>query len=109
MGSFRRKPVTSAHGLFRAKGTVIRDNSVLSRHIAPAARKLELEGVNWQCLRRSHATWLKRAGVPLKDASVQMRHARTSITADIYEMTPEIDQTAAISKLESLSGSTMVN
>lgn len=90
------------------KGAVMRDNNILSRFIAPAARTLALAGVNWQCLRRSHATWLKRAGVPLKDASVQMRHARTSITADIYEMTPEADQVTAVSKLESL-GSTMVN
>jgi integrase len=91
------------------KGVEMRDNNILTRHIAPAARKLGLRGVNWQCLRRSHATWLKRAGVPLKDASTQMRHSRTDITADIYEMTDYLDQIETVSKLDAYTGSTMVN
>lgn len=85
------------------KGVAMRDNNILSRYIKPAADKLELKGVNWQCLRRSHATWMKRAGVPLADASRQMRHSRPSITADIYEMSPDQDQLEAISKLESFT------
>lgn len=85
------------------KGAPMRDNNILSRFIIPAAEKLKLGTVNWQCLRRSHATWMKRAGIPLADASHQMRHSRVSTTADIYEMTPEQDQLEAISKLESFT------
>jgi integrase len=91
-------------------GAVMRDNNILTRHIIPAAKKLNLQGVNWLCLRRSHATWMKRAGISLKDASTQMRHSRTSITADIYEMTTAEDQVLAISKLGLIAdGSKMVN
>jgi hypothetical protein len=37
-------------------GAPIRDNTVLSRHIKPAAHKLGFGWVNWQVLRRSCAT-----------------------------------------------------
>lgn len=84
-------------------GKEMRDNNILSRHIKPAARQVGLDFVNWQCLRRSHATWLKRAGVPLKDASFQMRHSQTSTTAEIYQMTPIEDQVLAMDKLEALT------
>src|SRR5205085_1426377 len=36
-----------------AKGAPMRDNNILTRHIKPAARKLNLGLVNWQVLRRS--------------------------------------------------------
>jgi integrase len=39
-------------------GAPIRDNTVLSRRIKPAARKLGIGWVNWQVLRRSCATWM---------------------------------------------------
>ena len=71
------------HGL--AKGVPMRDNNVLSRFIKPAARKLGMGWVNWQVLRRSHATWLKMAGADVKDAQAQMRHSRASTTLDIYQ------------------------
>lgn len=90
-------------------GRAMRDNNILSRHLKPAARQLGLGFVNWRCLRTSHATWLKQAGVPLKDASFQMRHSRTSITADIYEQTPEEDQVLALEKLEKLTEQMAVN
>jgi len=34
-------------------GAAMRDNNILCRHIKPAARKLNLNLVNWQVLRRS--------------------------------------------------------
>jgi len=37
----------------------MRDKNMLARHIQPAARKLKLDFVNWQCLRTSYATWLR--------------------------------------------------
>ncbi len=47
--------------------------NALVRHIRPAGRKLGMGWVNWQVLRRSHATWLKLAGADVKDAQAQMR------------------------------------
>jgi integrase len=84
-------------------GKEMRDNNILSRHIKPAARRLGIPFVNWQLLRRTHATLLKRAGVPLKDASFQMRHAKSSTTAEIYQMTPIEDQVLAMDRLEALT------
>ena len=46
-----------------AKGAPMGDNNILSRHIKPAARKVNLPWVNWQVPRRSCATWLQQAGV----------------------------------------------
>jgi len=36
-----------------AKGAPMRDNNILTRHIKPVARKVNLGWVNWQVLRRS--------------------------------------------------------
>jgi hypothetical protein len=32
------------------KGTPLRDNNILARHLKPAARKMGLDFVNWRCL-----------------------------------------------------------
>jgi site-specific recombinase XerC len=48
-------------------GAAMRDNNVLSRHVKPAARKLDLPWINWRCLRTSHATWMVEAGANPKD------------------------------------------
>ena len=66
-------------------GAPMRDNTILSRFIKPAARKLGIRFVNWQVLRRSHATWLKLAGADPKDAQAQMRHSRVTTTLEIYQ------------------------
>ncbi len=55
-------------------GRAMRDNNILCRHIKPAGRKLGIGWVNWRCFRTSHATWLKRAGVHVRDAQALMRH-----------------------------------
>jgi integrase len=84
-------------------GVAMRDNNILTRHIKPAGGKLELEFLNWRCLRTSHATWLKMAGADVKDAQAQMRHARASTTLDIYQQfTPE-SQRRAVDRLTSLT------
>jgi hypothetical protein len=41
--------------------------------LKPAARKLDIDWVNWQVLRRSFATWLKMGGADVKDAHALMR------------------------------------
>ena len=76
-------------------------NNVLFKHIKPAAKALGIPWVNWQVLRRSHATWLKMAGADLKDAQAQMRHSRASTTADIYQQfVPESRRKAVNSLME---------
>jgi integrase len=91
------------------KGVPMRDNNVLVRHLKPAARKLGMEWVNWQVLRRSHATWLKLAGADVKDAQAQMRHSRVTTTLEIYQQfTPE-SQRRAVNKLSELTGPGFVN
>jgi integrase len=91
------------------KGGPMRDNNVLSRIIKPAARKVGLEFVNWRCLRRSHATWLKLVGADIKDAQAQMRHSRASTTMDIYQQFVPESQRRIVDRLNSLTQSQMVN
>jgi integrase len=81
----------------------MRDNNILTRFIKPAGRKLGLDFVNWLCLRRSHATWLKMAGADVKDAQAQMRHSRASTTLDIYQQFVPESQRQVVNRLSSLS------
>ena len=91
------------------KGGPMRDNNILTRVIKPAARKVGLDFVNWRCLRRSHATWLKLVGADVKDAQAQMRHSRASTTMDIYQQFVPESQRRAVDRLTSLTTSNMVN
>jgi len=84
-------------------GKPMRDNNVLARFIKPAAREIGLPWVNWLCLRRSHATWLKMAGADVKDAQAQMRHSRASTTLDIYQQFVPESQRRVVERLGSLS------
>jgi len=59
--------------------------------------------VNWLCLRRSPATWLKMAGAGVKDAQAQMRHSRASTTLDIYQQFVPESQQKVVAKLSTLS------
>ena len=84
------------------KGAPMRDNNILTRHIKPAAKKLNIGWVNWQVLRRSFATWLKMAGADVKDAQGLMRHSRASTTLDIYQQVVPESQRRAVEKLTEL-------
>jgi integrase len=89
------------------KGAPMRDNNILVRHIKPAARKLGLDFVNWQVLRRSFATWLKMAGADVKDAQALMRHSRASTTLDTYQQFIPESERKVVDRLSGLSA--MVN
>jgi len=65
----------------------MRDNNILSRHIKPAARKLGLDFVNWQVLRRSFGTWLKIAGADVKDTQALMRSCATRESQRLWTFT----------------------
>jgi integrase len=91
------------------KGAPMRDNNILTRFIKPAARKLGIGFVNWQVLRRSHATWLKFAGADPKDAQAQLRHSRVTTTLDIYQQFIPESQRRAVNKLTDLKGTAFVN
>jgi integrase len=91
------------------KGAPMRDNTILTRFIKPAARKLGMEWVNWQVLRRSHATWLKLAGADVKDAQAQMRHSRATTTLEIYQQFIPESQRRVVNKLMDLTGTGLVN
>lgn len=92
-----------------ATGAPMRDNNVLVRHLKPAARKLGIDWVNWQVLRRSFATWLKMAGADVKDAQALMRHSRASTTLDIYQQHVPASQRRAVDSLGKLMPSSVVN
>jgi integrase len=106
----RRYPAVKSDGpedlVFQSpmKGLEMRDNNVLCRHIKPAARELQIPWVNWQVLRRSHATWLKMSGADIKDAQAQMRHSRATTTLEIYQQFVPESQRRAVDKLSTLPG-----
>jgi integrase len=83
-------------------GKPMRDNNILRRFIKPAAREMGLPWVNWQCLRTSHATWLRMAGADVKDRQAQMRHSRASTTLDVYEQFVPESQKRAVEQLGNL-------
>ena len=87
----------------------MRDNNVLVRHLKPAGRKLGIEWVNWQVLRRSFATSLKIAGADVKDAQALMRHSRASTTLDIYQQFVPESQRRAVESLGRLMRTGAVN
>jgi hypothetical protein len=82
--------------------TPLRDNNILVRHIKPAARKLGLDFVNWQVLRRSFGAWLKIAGTDPKDTQALMRHSRASTTMDIYVQDVPESQRKAVDRLSKM-------
>jgi len=92
-----------------AKGVPMRDNNILIRFIKPAARKLGMGWVNWQVLRRSHATWLKMVGADVKDAQAQMRHSRAATTLEIYQQFVPESQRRVVNKLTELTATGFVN
>jgi len=92
-----------------AKGAPMRDNTILTRFIKPAARTLGMGWVNWQVLRRSHATWLKMAGADVKDAQAQMRHSRATTTLEVYQQFIPESQRRAVNRLTDLTGTDLVN
>jgi integrase len=77
----------------------MRDGNVLRRFIKPARRKLGIEVVNWQVLRRSYCTWMIAAGVDPKSAQRQMRHTRSSTTMDVYCQVLPAGQHRAVEQL----------
>lgn len=83
-------------------GAPMRDNNILTRHIKPAARKLGMDFVNWQVLRRSFGTWLKIAGTHIKDTQALMRHSRISTTMEIYVQDVPEAQRKAVNALSLL-------
>ena len=61
--------------------------------------------MNWQVLRRSHATWLKMAGADVKDAQAQMRHSGGDYDAvEIYQQFVPESQRRVVNKLNELTG-----
>ena len=83
-------------------------NNILFKHINPAARALGIGWVNWQVLRRSHATWLGMAGASVKDTQAQMRHSRATTTLDIYQQFVPESQRRAVNLLSNLCISEVV-
>lgn len=84
-------------------GEPMNDQNVLKRHVKPAARKLGLPFVNWQCFRTSHATWLVASGADPKSVQTQMRHSRISTTMEIYAQSVASSQRRALQQLSAFA------
>lgn len=82
------------------KGGPLNDGNVLRRHIRPAGAQIGIPWVNWLALRRSTATWHKKAGTHVKDAQRLMRHENSQTTIDIYTQLEYETQVEAVDRLE---------
>ena len=104
----RSYQVVKSHGpddlVFQSvrSGQPMRDNNILTRHIKPAARTLDIGWVNWLVLRRSYATWLRMVGTDPRDRQSLMRHSRFTTTAEVYEQDLPESQLRAVEKLSAL-------
>jgi integrase len=110
----RRYPAVKSPGsddlVFQSplSGKPMRDGNVLRRHLKPAGKTLGIPFLNWQCLRRSYATWMIQAGVDPKSAQAQMRHSRASTTMDIYAQTVATGQRRAVEQLSTFANQKLV-
>jgi integrase len=85
-------------------GGPINADNILRRHVKPAAAILGIPWVNWQVMRRSAATWHKKAGNHPKDAQHLLRHAKSKTTLDIYTQTDDDAQREAVDRMEQYAG-----
>jgi integrase len=81
-------------------GRPMNDSNILRRHIKPAGEKAGIPWVNWLALRRSTATWHKRAGTHIKDAQRLMRHEHEGTTLRHYTQIEYETQLDAVDRLE---------
>jgi len=70
-------------------GPMWRD-SVLARHIKPAAARAGLGLVGWHTFRHSYRAWLKRVNAPIEIQQELMRHANVQTTLDTYGKETEV-------------------
>jgi len=81
-------------------GGPLNDGNVLRRFIKPAGEKIGAAVVNWQALRRSTATWHKRAGTHVKDAQALMRHEHEATMLRHYTQIEMETQVDAVDRFE---------
>jgi integrase len=70
--------------LARADGRCL-DPDVVSQTFDRLVRKLDMSVISLHGLRHTHATILRKAGVPTKVVSERLGHAKTSITEELYQ------------------------
>lgn len=67
-----------------AKGPLFRRWSNVRRDLAEACERAKIEPVTLNDLRRTHATWLRAAGVDLGLVAGQLRHVDTRMVSRVY-------------------------
>jgi integrase len=82
------------------EGGPLEDGNILRRFIKPAGKLVGIPVVNWQALRRSTATWHKRSGTHVKDASSLMRHKHDTTMLKHYTQIEQETQIEAVDRFE---------
>jgi len=59
-------------------------DSILDRHIKPAAERAKLGVIGWYTFRHSYRAWLKRTGASMGVQQELMRHANLQTTLGTY-------------------------
>jgi len=55
-----------------------------SEYLAPAGKRIGVEGLGWHCLRHSYRAMLRESGASLEDQKSLMRHSKLATTVDTY-------------------------
>jgi len=58
-------------------------SNLLHRQLKPAGQRLGIPWLNWNTLRRTHATLFQKAGGSLREAQARLGHSRMSTTLEL--------------------------
>jgi len=81
------------------RNIVDRTLAMTRRFLAPLAKKNGIEGLTFQCLRRTFATQFQKHGT-VKDAQTQLRHSDAGTTMNIYTQEIPSSVKAAVEALD---------
>ena len=94
------KPLPGALVFSTRKGTALRPNNLLRRHLRPACERAGIPPIGWHAFRHTHATLLNDLGESPKTTQAQLGHSSATITSDIYTHVVPATQRAAVERLE---------
>ena len=94
------EPNTDTNYIFASRNETPKDaHNYLQRHLKPLAKRLGVEGITFQTLRRTFATLMQGKGP--KNAQTQLRHSDIAMTMGTYVQPIPEDVKAAVESLAS--------
>ena len=83
-------------------GSPFSRRNLLRRQLAPTAKRLNLQGINWHALRHANVTFLDSVGTPLGTMDAILGHVPGEVTRTHYIHNVPADARRALEKVEQL-------